>query len=122
FVVGQSAPDSGVLAGLHGPFQAVPSDLAATADGLCLFDLEKRRAGVADREEQLGALVQAGRAIAPRHRIGLLESSSGESASCESAQGRDKPLQRAPRGWWRRPSFSSFSSFSRVPGVFPDRK
>jgi hypothetical protein len=68
FIVGQSAPDSGVLAGLDGPFQAGPRDLASTADGSCFFDLVKRGAGDPDREEQLGVLVQAGRAVEPSHR------------------------------------------------------
>ena len=73
FVLGQSTPDSGVLAGLDSPFQAGLNHLAATADGFCFFYLEKRGAGVPDREEQLGVLVQAGSAVAPSHQIGLLE-------------------------------------------------
>src|SRR5450759_343051 len=74
FVLGQSAPDSGVLAGLDSPFQAGLNDLTATAYGLGFFYLEKRGAGVPNREEQLGVLVQAGSAVAPSHQIGLLES------------------------------------------------
>jgi len=50
-VVGQSAPDSGILARVHGPFQADVDDLAAAADGFCLFDLGERGPGVSDREE-----------------------------------------------------------------------
>ena len=56
-VIGQCAPDSGVLAGLHGPIQTVVNDLAASADDLRLLDLEKGGAGVPDWEEQLGVLV-----------------------------------------------------------------
>jgi hypothetical protein len=69
-VVGQSAPDSRLLTALDGPFQTGVNDLAATADGLCVLDLAKRRAGVPDREEQLRVLVQAvsGSAFAPRHQ------------------------------------------------------
>src|SRR5665648_338653 len=68
FVLGQSAPDSGILAGLDGPFQTGLNDLAATADGFRFFYLEKRGSGVPDREEQFGVLVQAGSAVAPSHR------------------------------------------------------
>jgi len=67
FVIGQSAPDSGVLTGLDGPFQAGLNDLASTADSLCLFGLAKRGAGVPDREEQFGVLVQAGSMVTPSH-------------------------------------------------------
>ena len=60
-------PDPRVRTGLHGPSQTGVNDLAAAADGLCLFDLDKRRSSVADREEQLGVLAQARRAVSPRH-------------------------------------------------------
>jgi len=82
FVLGQSAPDPGVLAGLDGPFQAGLSDLAASADGLCLFDLETRGAGGSDREEKLGTLVRAGSTVTPSgQQDGLLESRAGQSGS-----------------------------------------
>src|SRR5665647_1393080 len=68
FVLRQTAPDTGVLTGLDGPFQAGLSDLAATAYGLGLFDLEKGGTGVPNREEQLRVFVQAGSAVAPVHR------------------------------------------------------
>ena len=67
-VLGQSTPDSGVLAGLNSPAQTVLSDLTATADGFGLFDLAKRGAGVPDGEEQLGVLVQAGSMVTPSHQ------------------------------------------------------
>src|SRR5664280_1100744 len=66
-VLGQSTPDSGVLAGLNSPAQTVLSDLTATADGLGFLCLDERGAGVPDGEEQLGVLVQAGSTVTPRH-------------------------------------------------------
>jgi hypothetical protein len=68
FVLGQSAPDSCVLAGVDGPTQAGLHDLTATADNSCLFDLVKRWVGVSYREEQLRVLVQAGSTVAPSHQ------------------------------------------------------
>jgi hypothetical protein len=67
FVLGQSAPDAGVMAGPHGPGQAGLHDLAATAGDSGLFRLENRVVAVPDRKEQLGVLVQTGGAIAPCH-------------------------------------------------------
>src|ERR1035437_8874969 len=67
FVLGQSAPDSGGLTGLDGPSQTGLNDLAAATDRLCLVDLDKRETGVPDREEQFGAFVLAGSAVAPSH-------------------------------------------------------
>jgi hypothetical protein len=66
-VVGQPAPDSRVRTGLHRPSQTGVNDLAPAAEGLCLLDLEESRSGVADREEQLGVLTQARRAVSPCH-------------------------------------------------------
>ena len=57
FVLGQSAPDSGVLAGVDGPAQAGLRNLTVTADNFCLFDLVKRWVGVSYREEQFGVLL-----------------------------------------------------------------
>src|SRR5450631_4132351 len=54
FVLGQSAPDSGVLAGFHGPAQTGLNHLAATADSLGFLCLDKGGTGVPDWEEQLG--------------------------------------------------------------------
>ncbi|GMA85981.1 hypothetical protein GCM10025868_12310 [Angustibacter aerolatus] len=51
-VLGQPAPDAGVLPGLQRPLEARLGDGAATADGLRLLDLEDGGSGVADREEQ----------------------------------------------------------------------
>jgi len=67
-IVGQPAPDSRILTGLDGPYQTGVNDLAATAYGLGHFDLEKRRTGIPDREEQFGVLAYAGSAVAPRHQ------------------------------------------------------
>ena len=58
FFLEQSAPDSGILTGLDGPFQAGLSDLASTAKVLGLFGLQKRRLAVPGREEQLGVHAQ----------------------------------------------------------------
>src|SRR5674476_1137644 len=89
FVLGQSAPDSGVLAGLDSPLQAGLNDLASTTYGFGFFYLEKRGAGVPNREEQLGVLVQAGSAVAPGHQNGLPGISGlGGSAWCESVRQR----------------------------------
>jgi hypothetical protein len=57
FVLGQSAPDSGVPAELGCPYQAGLNDLTATADDFCVFYLEKGGAGVPDREEELRVFV-----------------------------------------------------------------
>lgn len=67
FVLGQSALDPRVVAGLHGPAQTGHHDLTATADDFGLFGLENRGVAVPDREEQLRALVQTGSAITPCH-------------------------------------------------------
>ena len=67
FFRGQPAPDSGVLAGLHGPFQAGLGDFTSSAKGLGLFYLEKRSTGVPVGEEQLGVHAQACSAVAPGH-------------------------------------------------------
>jgi len=61
-----------VLTGLERPREALFAHLAASAHLLGLLDLEDGRTGVADREEQLRVLVEAGRAVAPIHGGGLL--------------------------------------------------
>ena len=66
-VLGESTPDAGVLARAEGPVQARLHDRAALAHGLRLLDLHDCRAGRPDREEQLGVLVPAERAVAPVH-------------------------------------------------------
>src|SRR5664280_921329 len=68
FVLGQSTPDSSVLAGLDSPFQTRLNHLASTAYGLCFRYLEKRRASVPNREEQLRVLGQAGSVAPPCHQ------------------------------------------------------
>ena len=62
FIVGLAIPRPVLLAGLDGPVQAGLGDLTAVADSPCLLDLETCGAGVANREEQLGVLFQAGSA------------------------------------------------------------
>ena len=72
FILGQPAPYSSVLVGLHGPLQTGFNDVAATADSFCLFDLEARGVAPPVREEQIRVLAQAGGAVAPGHQLGLL--------------------------------------------------
>src|ERR1035437_2464403 len=67
FVLGQSAPDPRVMAGLYSPAQTGRHDLTATADDFGLFGLENRGVAIPDRKEQLRVLVQTGSAISPRH-------------------------------------------------------
>lgn len=67
FDLGHAAPDSGLLARPDGPLQTGIKDHASTTNRLCLFDLDDRGMVDTDREEQLGALVQAGGAVAPCH-------------------------------------------------------
>lgn len=81
FILGQPAPYPAVLVGVHGPLQTGVKGFAATADDPCPFDLTTCDGGVTDWEEQLGILIEAGRAVAPRHQVGLFESGVGESAS-----------------------------------------
>ena len=66
-VLAQPAPDAVVLAGLERPGEALLAHVAAPAHLLGLLDLEDGRSGVADREEQLRVLVEAGRTVAPIH-------------------------------------------------------
>jgi len=68
FTLGLSTPDSGVLAGLDGPFQAGFRDLASTADGLGLFCLEKRGSLVPVGEEEFGVLTPARSDFTPAHQ------------------------------------------------------
>ena len=68
FVPGHTTPDSRVLAGVHRPCQTGLRDHTVTTDDLRLFDLQKRRVSVPNREEQLGTHVQACGAVAPRHQ------------------------------------------------------
>src|SRR5664279_2009830 len=67
-VLGQSTPDSGVLAGLNSPAQTVLNDFTATADGLGFLCLDERGAGVPDGEEQFGIHTEAGSTVTPRHQ------------------------------------------------------
>src|SRR5512144_581177 len=66
-VLGEPAPDPGVLSGLQRPAKAGVHDVATTADDLGLLDLQQRRPGVPDREEQLRVLVEARCPMTPVH-------------------------------------------------------
>jgi hypothetical protein len=58
-VLGQPAPDAGVLVGGQRELEALLADVAASADALGGVRLLDGRAGRPDREEQLGVLVGA---------------------------------------------------------------
>src|SRR3954463_6090629 len=68
-VLGKPAPHTRILSGVECPTKAGLDDVAASADGLGLLDLEDCRAGVPDREEELGVLVEAGCRVAPVHGL-----------------------------------------------------
>lgn len=67
FVFTHSAPNSCVLPGLQCPLQARVHHGAAAANALGFLNLEKCWSRVADWEEELGVLVEAGCAITPIH-------------------------------------------------------
>ena len=56
-----------ILTSFQRPLQACVPDLTSPADLLGLFYLEKGRAGIPNREEQLRVLVQASGPVAPIH-------------------------------------------------------
>src|SRR4051794_2231919 len=58
-IFAHATPDAGILAGLKCPLQAHGGNGAAVADNLGLGNLGQSRAGVTDREEQLGVFVTA---------------------------------------------------------------
>jgi hypothetical protein len=87
-VLGQSAPDSGVLTGLNSPSQAGLNHLASTADGLCFLCPDKRGAVVPDRKEQLGVQAEAGSTVTPSHQ---------DRAPCIEIWGEHHGSQLGPR-------------------------
>ena len=91
-VLGQAAPDAGVLAGAQGPLEAGLHDRAATAHGLGLLDLDDRRARRPDREEELRVFVPAERAVAPVHGGVLLDLVYGSAVGRRSV---DRPRRSA---------------------------
>src|SRR5690606_17086785 len=66
-VLAESTPDAGVLTGLERPLQALLDHRAAAADGLGFLDLQQRRTGVADGEEELGVFLAANGVVTPVH-------------------------------------------------------
>ena len=66
-VLAQATPDTVVLSGLEGPCEALFAHVAASAHLLGLLDLQDRRTGVADREEQFRVLVEARGTVTPIH-------------------------------------------------------
>src|SRR4051812_28877358 len=90
FVLRGPAPDTGVLAGLEGPGQARLEGGAAPADGLGLVHLGRGRTRRANREEELGILLSAERAVAPVHAVQLLglPAAWGEQLGVRARPGR----------------------------------
>ena len=66
-VFAHASPNASVLAGLQGPLQTRVHHGAPVANALCFLNLEKCRSRVADWEEELRVLVEAGCAITPIH-------------------------------------------------------
>ena len=101
FVLGHSTPNSVVLAGVDSPFQAGPSDLTATANGLRFSCLEKRRAGVPSGKNRSGSSPKQAARLRQLTIVVLLESRSGKSAPIESLQGTERTIttrSNAPDG------------------------
>ena len=72
FDIGQAAEDAVVQSRLQCPREARVPDLAPSAHPPRLLRLGQRRLGLPDREEQVGILVQARRAMTPIHLQPLL--------------------------------------------------
>ena len=64
-VFAETTPYAGVLAGFHGPREALFDDGAGTAHILCFFDLQECRTCVADWEKEVRVFLQASGFIAP---------------------------------------------------------
>ena len=67
FVLAEAAPYAVVLARFEGPGKALFAHVTASADLFRLLDLKSRRAGIADREEQLRVLIETRGAASPVH-------------------------------------------------------
>jgi len=68
-VFAHAAPHAGVLAAVDGPAEAVLDHCAAPANLLGFFNLEERRPGVPDGEEQLRIYLTTGGNVAPVHDV-----------------------------------------------------
>src|SRR6266568_406535 len=87
-VLAHSAPDTGILAAVQCPRQAAGCDRATSANRLGLADLQERGTAVPNREEQLGVLVTAGRAVAPVHcSLLLARRAPAHHSSCVGRRG-----------------------------------
>src|SRR5689334_9147108 len=82
-VLAETAPDAGVLTGLERPLQALLHDGAAAADGLGFLDLQQRRTGVADGEEQLGVFLTTNGVVTPVHGCYLSQCFVRVACECE---------------------------------------
>ena len=67
FLLGGTSPNSRVLAGGEGPFEALEPDVALHANRPCGLDLISCGARRPDREEELGVLVLAPGSVNPVH-------------------------------------------------------
>src|SRR3954451_4454902 len=87
-ILGKATPDTRVLTGLERPGETFLDHRAASADCLCLLDLQNRGSGIPDGEEQLRVLVTANRAVPPIHWLISPHLATGtgkrSSRACES--------------------------------------
>jgi len=65
-VLGETAPDAAVLAGLECELEALRSDRALAARAFRFADLDERGTRVTDGKEELGIRIAAERVLAPR--------------------------------------------------------
>ena len=104
FVLGQASEDAVVSPASSAHERHLP-DVASSAHPLRVLDLSRRRSRTADREEQVGVLVQARRTITPVHR--------GPSSRARDAIGRPHcPRRRSelPREGPTRPGYPTSRS------------
>src|SRR5690349_6907739 len=82
-VLAETAPDAGVLTGLERPLQALLHDGAAAADGLGFLDLQQRRTGVADGEEEFRVFLAANGVVTPVHGCSISLYCGQVACECE---------------------------------------
>jgi hypothetical protein len=97
-------------------------DGAAAADGLGFLDLQQRRTGVADGEEELGVFLAANGAVTPVH--GCSNSLCDKHVACEcerfhesldSERDATQPKLVCPAGVWKKIRALKEASWSAVP-------
>src|SRR5690242_19322463 len=82
-VLTEPTPDTGVLAALKRPLQALLHDGAAAADGLGFLDLQQRRTGVADGEEEFRVFLAANGVVTPVHGCSISLYCGQVACECE---------------------------------------